>query len=123
MFFFLNIFIIKIPNIESFFLIYSEYLMQFLILSNIIYFLGIFGIMFNQRNLLITMLFIEVTYVGIFLYFIGISVFLNSPIGQIYALIILITAACESAIGLGLLLVIFKNDFTVNYDNFQNLKG
>jgi NADH-quinone oxidoreductase subunit K len=69
------------------------------------------------------MLFIEVMYVGIFLYFILSSMYLNSPIGQIYALVILITAACESAVGLGILLVLFKNDYTINFKNFTELKG
>ena len=69
------------------------------------------------------MLFIEVMYVGIFLYFIGTSFYLNSPLGQIYALVILITAACESAVGLGILLVLFKNDYTINFKNFTELRG
>jgi NADH-quinone oxidoreductase subunit K len=107
----------------SFFFSFYNLLTQFLIISSIIYFFGICGIIFNRRNFLITMLFIEVMYVGIFLYFITSSMYLNSPVGQLYALVILITAACESAVGLGILLVLFKNDYSINFKNFTELKG
>ena len=120
---FFSSFILFYFDIGSFFFSYYNLLTNFLILSSIIYFFGLCGIIFNRRNFLITMLFIEVMYVGIFLYFIGISFYLNSPIGQIYALIILITAACESAVGLGILLVLFKNDYTINFKNFTELRG
>lgn len=95
----------------------------FFILSNFIFFFGIFGIIFNQRNFLLSMLFIEVMYTGVFLYFIIGSFYLNSPIGQVYALTILVAAACESAIGLGILLVLFKFDNTINFNEFNELRG
>lgn len=69
------------------------------------------------------MLFIEVMYIGIFLFFIFSSLYLNSPIGQIYALIILVSAACESAVGLGILLVLFKFDNSINFKDFNELRG
>ena len=94
-----------------------------LIITNIIYFLGIFGILHNKRNFLLTMLFIEVMYIGVFMYILATSLLLNLPIGQIYALSILIIAACESAIGLGILLILFKNDNTINFENFTELRG
>jgi len=69
------------------------------------------------------MLFIEVMYIGIFVYLLISSLLLNLVIGQIYALSILIIAACESAIGLGLLLILFKHDNTINLENFNELRG
>jgi NADH-quinone oxidoreductase subunit K len=124
-------FIVDNTNFDiSFSLKYLIYLSElhnivfnFLILSTIIYFLGIFGIVLNRRNFLITMLFIEVMYVGIFLFLIGSAMYLNTPLGQIYALMILVTAACESAVGLGILLVLFKNDNSIEFLQFTELRG
>jgi NADH:ubiquinone oxidoreductase subunit K len=69
------------------------------------------------------MLFIEVMYTGLFLYFILISILINMPIGQIFALIILISAACESVIGLGILLILFRYDNSILFKNFAELRG
>jgi NADH-quinone oxidoreductase subunit K len=69
------------------------------------------------------MLYIEVIYIGVFAYLITVAVLLNLPIGQIYALSILIIAACESAIGLGILPILFRNDNTIDLENFKTLRG
>ena len=110
-------------NLDSFFFNLYTNAIQLLIITNIIYFLGIFGILYNKRNFLLTMLFIEVMYIGIFVYLLTSSLLLNLVVGQIYALSILIIAACESAIGLGILLILFKNDNTINLENFTELRG
>lgn len=97
-----------------------EYL---LILANFIFTFGIFGIIMNYKNFLISMLFIEVMYTGIFFYFILGALLLNIPAGQIYALVVLISAACESVIGLGILIIIFKYDNSILFKNFSELRG
>ena len=120
----LNFFFIFLQiDFGSFFYNFYNFTLEFLIISSFIYFFGLYGIVMNAKNFLITMLFIEVMYVGIFLYFNIASIFLNSPIGQLYSLLILITAACESAVGLGILLLLFKNDFTINIASFTELRG
>lgn len=110
-------------NFDPFFISLYSNAIQLLIITNIIYFLGIFGILYNKRNFLLTMLFIEVMYIGIFVYLLASSLLLNLVTGQIYALSILIIAACESAVGLGILLILFKNDNTINLENFTELRG
>jgi NADH-quinone oxidoreductase subunit K len=110
-------------NFDYFFFNLYTNALQLLVITNIIYFLGIFGILYNKRNFLLTMLFIEVMYIGIFVYILTSSLLLNLPIGQIYALSLLIIAACESAIGLGILLILFKNDNTIKLENFTELRG
>lgn len=120
----LNIlFIFLQTDFGSFFYTFYNFILEFLIISSFIYFFGLYGIVMNAKNFLITMLFIEVMYVGIFLYFNISALFLNSPVGQLYSLLILITAACESAVGLGILLLLFKNDFTINISSFTELRG
>lgn len=118
----LNFFFIKL-NIWSLYNIFTLNLNFFLIIANFIFLFGLFGIILNQRNFLLSMLFIEVMYTGIFFYFIITSIYTNTPIGQVYALSILVSAACESAIGLGILLILFKYDNTVNFNDFTELKG
>jgi NADH-quinone oxidoreductase subunit K len=98
-------------------------LTQLLVISLFLYFFGIFGMIFNQKNFLVTMLFIEVSYVGLFLGYICASLFLNNPVGQIYALVLLIIVACESAIGLGILLILYKNENTISFNDFCRLRG
>jgi len=100
-----------------------ELISGLLITSNIVYFIGILGIILNRRNFLVTMLFIEVMYVGVFLYLTGSSVYLNNPEGQLYSLMVLITAACESAVGLSILLVLFKQDQSIAITDFKDLRG
>lgn len=101
----------------------NNHISDFLILSNIIYFIGILGIILNRRNFLITMLFVEVMYVGIFLYLTGTSVVLNNPEGQLYSIMVLITAACESAVGLSILLILFRQDQSIRLKDFTYLRG
>lgn len=115
--------IILIFNLTYTIFIINSNIEYFLILANFIFFFGIFGIIFNQRNFLLSMLFIEVMYTGIFLYFIFVSFFLNSPVGQVYALTVLVSAACESAVGLGILLILFKFDNSINFNDFTELRG
>jgi NADH-quinone oxidoreductase subunit K len=108
---------------NDFFIFYINFLYQLLMLASISYFIGLFGIIFNHRNFLVTMLFIEVMYVSIFIYFIVSSFYLNSPIGQIYALAILISVACESAVGLGILITVYKNNKIITWEYYQQLKN
>lgn len=117
----INSFIFSFTSWSLFNLMWNlEYL---LVLSNFIFLFGIFGIILNRRNFLVSMLFIEVMYTGIFMYFIVASLFLNLPAGQVYALVILVSAACESAIGLGILLILFRYDNSINFEDFTELRG
>lgn len=109
--------------LSSFFFNLYLNLIQFLILTNTLYFIGLLGIIYNNRNFLLTMLFIEVMYIAIFSYILASSMLLNLQIGHVYALSILIIAACESAVGLGILLLLFKNTNTINFENFNELRG
>lgn len=85
--------------------------------------IGIFGIVLNNKNLLILMLNIELMFLGICLLFLLIS---TNPLyfnAQIYTLVILSIAAAESAIGLGLLIIAYKNRRSISFSAFNELKG
>jgi NADH-quinone oxidoreductase subunit K len=94
-----------------------------LIFFFLIFFIGLTGMIFNYRNYLVTMLCIEIMYLGITVCFLIVSTITVDPKGQIYALILLIVAAAESSVGLGLLVVLFKFGKSIDFKDYQELKG
>ena len=104
--------IVEIPSwINSLFLFYLLFL------------IGLTGIIFNYKNYLVTMFCIEIMYLGITVCFIIVSVSTNDPKGQIYAIFLLILAAAESAIGLGILIVLYRFGSSIEFKDYQELKG
>jgi NADH:ubiquinone oxidoreductase subunit K len=77
---------------------------------------------FNNKNYLMTMFCIELMYLGITICFIIIAVYTADPKGQIYALLLLVLAAAESAIGLGILIVLYRFGKSIDFQNYQELK-
>jgi len=69
------------------------------------------------------MLCIEIMYLGITICFLIVSVATADPKGQIYGLILLIAAAAESAIGLGVLVVLYKFGNSIDFSDYQELRG
>jgi NADH-quinone oxidoreductase subunit K len=96
---------------------------SYLTLSYLLFLIGISGIIFNYKNFLVTMLTIELMYLGVVAGFIITSVFYFDAIGQIYALITLILAASESAIGLGMLIVLFRYGRSIEFTSYQEMRG
>jgi len=94
-----------------------------LMLFFLLFFIGLTGIIFNYRNYLVTMLCIEIMYLGITVCFLIVGVATADPKGQIYALILLIIAAAESAVGLGLLVVLYRFGRSIDFQDYQELKG
>ena len=89
----------------------------------LLFIIGLTGIIFNYRNYLVTMYCIELMYLGITLSFIILSNATLDFKGQIYALLLIILAAAESAIGLGILIVLYRFGDSINFENYQELKG
>jgi len=96
---------------------------EFLALVYFIFLIGLSGLVFNHKNFLLTLFSIEIMYLGITLGFIVISIMTGDPKGQIYAIILLIIAAAESAIGLGMLIVLYRFGQSINFEDYQELKG
>lgn len=99
--------------------LWVEYLFFFYLL----FLIGLTGIIFNYKNYLITMFCIELMYLGITICFIIVSSSTTDPKGQIYALLLLILAAAESAIGLGVLIVLYRFGSSIEFQDYQELKG
>lgn len=94
-----------------------------LLLFFLLFFIGLTGIIFNYRNYLVTMLCIEIMYLGITVCFLIVGVSTADPKGQIYALVLLIIAAAESAVGLGLLVVLYRFGKSIDFQDYQELRG
>jgi NADH:ubiquinone oxidoreductase subunit K len=96
---------------------------EFLALVFFIFLIGLSGLVFNHKNFLLTLFSIEIMYLGITLSFIIVSLTTQDPKGQIYAILLLIIAAAESAIGLGMLIVLYRFGQSINFEDYQELKG
>jgi NADH-quinone oxidoreductase subunit K len=88
-----------------------------------LFLLGLIGIVFNKRSLLILMLCIELMFLGISFTFIIFALVHQNTLGEVYALLVLSVAAAESAIGLGLLVIAFRVKKSITFSNFNELHG
>ena len=77
----------------------------------------------NQRNLIVILMCIELMLLAVNTNFIAFSHYLNDIHGQIFVFFILAVAAAETAIGLAILILIFRNQKTINVDELNSLKG
>jgi len=96
---------------------------EFLAVSIILFLLGIWGIFFNRKNIIIMLMSIELMLLAVNLNFLLFSVYLDDLIGQIFALLILTVAAAESAIGLALLVVYYRVRGTIAVEFINLIKG
>lgn len=94
------------------------------IVAIILFFLGIFGIVFNyDKNIIITLISIELSLLAINLNFIFTSIFLNDIIGLVFSLFILTVAASEAAIGLAILVLFFRVRSNIFSNHTVYLRG
>jgi len=91
--------------------------------STVIFLFGVVGLILNKRNLLIILMAIELMLLGLNLNFIFFSVYLDDILGQIFALYILTVAAAESAIGLAIFTVYYRDKQTISLEGFIRTKG
>ncbi|MEE8263066.1 MAG: NADH-quinone oxidoreductase subunit NuoK [Gammaproteobacteria bacterium] len=98
-------------------------LSDFLVLGAILFCLSIAGIFLNRKNVIILLMCIELMLLAVNMNFIAFSYFLGDIAGQVFVFFILTVAAAESAIGLAILVVLFRNRNTINVDDLDTLKG
>ena len=96
---------------------------HYLILSSLIFFLGVLGIFLNRKNVINILMSIELILLGVNINFIAFSYFSSDLIGQIFSLFILTVAAAEAAIGLAILVVYFRNKGSIDVKDVNVLKG
>ena len=98
-------------------------LAHYLVLGAILFSISVIGVFLNRRNVLIILMAIELMLLAVNLNFIAFSRFLGDPAGQVFVFFILTVAAAESAIGLAILVVLFRNRATINVAELDSLKG
>lgn len=95
---------------------------HYLILSAVLFSIGVFGVL-TRRNLLIILMSIEIMLSAANIAFVAFSHFQNSLDGQVFVLFSFVVAACEVAVGLGIILAAFRNRPSVEITEWNQLKG
>lgn len=96
---------------------------QFLILSALLFTIGVIGIFLNRKNVIIILMSIELILLSVNINFIAFSYFLNDLTGQIFSLFVLTVAAAEAAIGLAILVIYNRNAGSIEIEKISSLKG
>jgi NADH-quinone oxidoreductase subunit K len=96
---------------------------HYLTVAAILFTLGIFGIFFNRKNVIIILMSIELMLLAVNLNFVAFSAYRGDLLGQVFAMFVLTVAAAEAAIGLAILVVYFRNRGTVAVDDINLMKG
>ncbi|MBD3634523.1 NADH-quinone oxidoreductase subunit NuoK [Methylophaga sp. OBS1] len=98
-------------------------LSDYLILAALLFSLAVAGIFLNRKNIIILLMCIELMLLAVNLNFIAFSHFSGDPAGQVFVFFILTVAAAEAAIGLAILVLLFRNLSTINVADLDRLKG
>ena len=96
---------------------------QFLILSALLFAIGVIGIFLNRKNVIIILMSIEIILLSVNFNLIAFSYFLNDLTGQIFSLFVLTVAAAEAAIGLAILVIYNRNAGSIEIEKINALKG
>ena len=95
---------------------------HFLSLGSMLFALSVIGIFLNRKNLIVLMMAIELMLLAVNTNFVAFSYYLGDLHGQIFVFFILTVAAAEAAIGLAILVLIFRNRSSINVDELDSLK-
>ncbi len=98
-------------------------LTHFLVLGAIMFSIAMAGIFINRKNVLILLMCVELMLLAVNINFIAFSHYLGDSAGQVFVFFILTVAAAEAAIGLAILVVLFRNKRTINVEELDSLKG
>jgi NADH-quinone oxidoreductase subunit K len=96
---------------------------HFLSLGAILFALSVVGIFLNRRNLIVLLMAIELMLLAVNMNFVAFSYYLNDMHGQIFVFFFVSVAAAESAIGLAILVLLFRNKSNINVEELNTLKG
>jgi NADH-quinone oxidoreductase subunit K len=98
-------------------------LSNFLVLGAILFALSVAGIFLNRKNVIILLMSIELMLLAVNMNFIAFSHYNGDIAGQVFVFFILTVAAAEAAIGLAILVVLFRNRGTINVQDLDSMKG
>jgi NADH-quinone oxidoreductase subunit K len=98
-------------------------LAHFIVLGAVLFCIAVAGVFINRKNLIVLLMAIELMLLAVNMNFVAFSRYLGDAAGQVFVFFILTVAAAESAIGLAILVVLFRNRATINVGEIDELKG
>ncbi len=98
-------------------------LTHYLILGALLFAISVVGIFLNRKNLIVLLMAVELMLLAVNMNFVAFSHYLHDAAGQVFVFFILTVAAAESAIGLAILVALFRNLNTINVTELDQLKG
>ena len=98
-------------------------LAHYLTLGAILFALSVVGIFLNRKNIIVLLMAVELMLLAINMNFVAFSHYLGDMHGQVFVFFILTVAAAESAIGLAILMLLFRTKSSINVDELNSLKG
>jgi NADH-quinone oxidoreductase subunit K len=98
-------------------------LAHYLAFAAVLLCIAVAGIFINRKNVIVLLMALELLLLAVNTNFVAFSRFLGNPDGQVFVFFILAVAAAEAAIGLAILLVLFRNRATINVGEIDSLKG
>ena len=98
-------------------------LYHYLVLAALLFTIGVFGIFLNRKNVIVILMSIELMLLAVNINFVAFSSYMGDLAGQVFALFVLTVAAAESAIGLAILVVFFRNRGSIAVEDISSLKG
>ena len=96
---------------------------HFLVLGALLFAISVVGIFMNRKNLIVLLMAIELMLLAVNMNFLAFAHHLGDLSGQVFVFFILTVAAAESAIGLAILVALFRNLRSINVDDLGSLKG
>lgn len=98
-------------------------IMHYLVVSSLLFTIGICGIFLNRKNIITILMSIELILLAVNINFVAFSVYLGDLTGQVFAMFVLTVAAAEAAIGLAILVVYFRGRGSIAVENVNMMKG
>ncbi|MBB3955176.1 MULTISPECIES: NADH-quinone oxidoreductase subunit NuoK [Novosphingobium] len=96
---------------------------HYIVVSSILFGLGVLGIVLNRKNIIIVLMAIELILLSVNINLVAFSAFLHDLAGQIFAMFVLTVAAGEAAVGLAILVIYFRSRGTIAVDDANRMKG
>jgi NADH-quinone oxidoreductase subunit K len=96
---------------------------HYVVVSSILFVLGVLGIFLNRKNIIVILMAIELILLAVNINLVAFSTHLGDLVGQVFALFVLTVAAAEAAIGLAILVVYFRNRGSIAVEDINLMKG
>jgi len=98
-------------------------LSHYLILAAVLFCIAVAGVFLNRKNVIVLLMAVELMLLAVNMNFVAFSRYLGDMTGQVFVFFVLTVAAAEAAIGLAILVVLFRNRRTIDVDDLDRMRG